>query len=215
MNNIEINDTDETLNNKIIIKEDIQKDIQKDKIKNKGTGAGGANTNLNGLSYEEKTNLENHYKIIQVIYCDKKNIVKKIKFIGYEEYTLINANKVLLYKYMIKNGEKNNKLKQASGCKEPDEAYIDENRKIIYIIEKKFQQTSGSVDEKIQTGPFKKLHYGEQFPNYIVHYIYCLSDWFKQDEYNCVLEYLTKNNIQIFWGNDENYKNDIIKFMCT
>lgn len=33
-------------------------------------------------------------------------------------------------------GEKNFTLKSAAGCKEPDEAYIDLQRKIIFIIEK-------------------------------------------------------------------------------
>ena len=32
-----------------------------DTVKNKGTGAGGANTNKTGLSYEKKTTLEENY----------------------------------------------------------------------------------------------------------------------------------------------------------
>ncbi len=32
--------------------------IKNNKIINKGTGAGGANTNYNGLSFEEKTSIE-------------------------------------------------------------------------------------------------------------------------------------------------------------
>ena len=110
--------------------------------------------------------------------------------------------------------EKNTTLQPAAGCKEPDEAYIDNVRKTIFIIEKKFQQTEGSVDEKIQTGPFKKFHYSQQFPNYKIHYIYCLSDWFKRAEYTSVLDYLLNNDIPIFWGNDENYKNNIITYLC-
>ena len=34
------------------------------------------------------------------------------------------------------------------GCKEPDECYIDNANKTMFIIEKKFQQVSGSVCEK-------------------------------------------------------------------
>jgi len=180
------------------------------KTVNKGTGAGGSKTNLNGLTYEDKTNLESLFSEMNI----NKIGTKTIKFINYD-YTFINANKSILYKYLEKNGERNIKLQKASGCKLPDEAYIDITRKIIFIIEKKFQQTPGSVDEKIQTGPFKKLHYSEQFPNYTINYIYCLSDWFKSDEYNSVLNYLQKNNIPIFWGNDIEYKDNIIKFMCS
>ncbi len=179
---------------------------------NKGTGAGGSNTNVNGLSYEIKTDLSSLFSE-EII--DKKMGTKKIKFIQYNDYEFVNANKSKLYKYMETNGERNIQLQQAAGCKEPDEAYIDIHRKLVFIIEKKFQQTPGSVDEKIQTGPFKKLHYSKQFPNYKVHYIYCLSDWFKRDEYNSVIDYLQENNIPVFWGNDSEYKNNIITFMCS
>lgn len=192
--------------------EDDSQDINKSQnIKNKGTGAGGANTNLNGLSYEDKTNLE---ELFSELKCDKKSKIRNIKFNNYQN-ELVNVNKSNLYKFMEKIGEKNDKLQPAAGCKEPDEAYIDINKKMVFIIEKKFQQTSGSVDEKIQTGPFKKIHYSKQFPNYKVNYIYCLSDWFKRDEYTSVLDYLKENNIPVFWGNDLNYKEDIIKFICS
>ena len=140
------------------------------KIVNKGTGAGGANTNVNGLSYEDKTNLEPLYTVLKTEKIDKKTELKTIKFPNYE-ISLINANKSKLYKYLKGINEKNTTLQPAAGCKEPDEAYIDNVRKIIFIIEKKFQQTEGSVDEKIQTGPFKKFHYSQQFPNYKIHYI--------------------------------------------
>jgi hypothetical protein len=90
-----------------------------------------------------------------------------------------------------------------------------QQRKNIFIIEKKFQQTPGSVDEKIQTAAFKKYHYSNLFPNFKIHYIYCLSDWFKRDEYKSVLKYLSDINIPIFWGNDEEYKKNIINFMCS
>lgn len=183
------------------------------KIVNKGTGAGGANTNVNGLSYEDKTNLEPLYTVLKTEKIDKKTELKTIKFPNYE-ISLINANKSKLYKYLKGINEKNTTLQPAAGCKEPDEAYIDNVRKIIFIIEKKFQQTEGSVDEKIQTGPFKKFHYSQQFPNYKIHYIYCLSDWFKRAEYTSVLDYLLNNDIPIFWGNDENYKNNIITYLC-
>lgn len=192
----------------LIIEEDIESPII---IINKGTGAGGANTNKNGLSYEEKTNLETLYSECVE---NKKNKSKIIKFIGYEN-ELINANKSMLHKYMENLGEKNTTLQSAAGCKEPDEAYIDLAKKYVFIIEKKFQQTPGSVDEKIQTAAFKKYHYSNLFPNFKIHYIYCLSDWFKRDEYKSVLEYLSNINIPVFWGNDEEYKKNIINFMCS
>jgi hypothetical protein len=191
-------------------KEDNEKPNSHTNIINKGTGAGGAYTNINGLSYEEKTNLEQLFSEVNI---DNKSGTKTIKFIN-NEHEFVNAKKTELYKYLESRKERNLLLQPAAGCKQPDEAYIDLNRKIIFIIEKKFQQTPGSVDEKIQTGPFKKIHYSKQFPNYKVNYIYCLSDWFKRDEYKSVLDYLQENSIPVFWGNDIEYKNDIINFMC-
>ena len=86
-----------------------------------------------------------------------------------------------------------NDICKAHGCKQPDECYIDENNKVVYIIEKKFQQTSGSVCEKLQTPDFKLWQYTRTFPQYRIVYIYCLSDWFKK---NCIaeLEYLEYKN---------------------
>lgn len=108
----------------------------------------------------------------------------------------------------------NNKVCKAHGCKNPDECYIDEENKRIFILEKKFQQVNGSVCEKIQTVHFKKYHYGKTFPDYKIIYIYCLSKWF---EYNCIaeLQYLNKINIPVFIGDDINYKNKIINFIIN
>jgi hypothetical protein len=180
------------------------------KIINRGTGAGGANTNVNGLSYEKKTDLSSLYtECVQ----KKKETFRTIKFVGFDG-EFINVNKSALHKYMTKIGEQNTDLQPAAGCIQPDEAYIDTTRKTLYIIEKKFQKGVGSVDEKLQTGPFKKKHYGKLFPNYTIHYIYCLADWFKGQQYISVLEYLEENDIPVFWGSDPECKKNIIDFIC-
>jgi len=100
------------------------------------------------------------------------------------------------------------------GCKRPDECYIDNIKKTLYIIEKKFQQCTGSVCEKIQTPDFKIWQYSRTFPEYKIKYIYCLSDWFKL---NCKaeLEYLAYKNIKVFWGNDLKYKDKIIEYIIN
>jgi hypothetical protein len=187
-----------------------EKQSQKDqtKITNKGTGAGGGNTNKNGLAYEELTDLTD--KLTKNITIKKG--INEVEFEGYER-KWIKASKDNLKKYMKEKGELNDEPLPAPGCKEPDEAYVDPEQKIVFIIEKKFQQGPGSVDEKIQTGPFKLEHYKELFPNYKVYYMYCLSDWFKRDEYNSSVLYNNKNGVQTFWGGSETYKQDIIEFI--
>lgn len=179
--------------------------IVKPKIINKGTGAGGANTNKNGLKFEEVADLKDRYESII-----RRKIGSEVKFKG-QTRTFIEVSKSALHKYMEKIGEKNMILKPAAGCKKPDEAYIDLEKKNIFIIEKKFQQTSGSADEKLQTGYFKQLHYKELFPNFKIYYMYCLSDWFKRED--SALKYLKDGGIPVFWGNSETCKEKIIEFI--
>ena len=50
-----------------------------------------------------------------------------------------------------------------SGIKQPDEFYINDQTKTVFVIEKKTQSGGGSVDEKIQTGAFKKFILSRKF----------------------------------------------------
>lgn len=75
----------------------------------------------------------------------------------------------------------------------PDEAYYNPETKEFSIYEKKYQQTPGSADEKPQTCGFKIWEYnkiGKAIGAEIVTYTYILSDWFKQDQYKDMLEYI-------------------------
>jgi hypothetical protein len=127
--------------------------------RNKGTGAGGSNTNRNGLSYEEKTDLSTRYKVLRknsnCIHCIE------IQFDNEKVYTRINKGHI--FKCIERVG---NSIQSGHGCKNPDECYVDKYLKIIFIIEKKFQQVSGSVCEKIQTPHFKVYQYKKTFPSY-------------------------------------------------
>ncbi|MCI5845634.1 MAG: hypothetical protein MRZ94_07630 [Oscillospiraceae bacterium] len=79
-----------------------------------------------------------------------------------------------------------------SDALEPDDAFINVRNQTVYIIEKKFQSVSGSVDEKLQTCLYKKMQY-EKLVSQIgckIVYTYVLSDWFKQDKYRDVLNYI-------------------------
>jgi len=175
-------------------------------IVNKGTGAGGSNTNKTGLSYEDITALHEH--IIKVKTCKNSN---DIVFRG-NDLVFKMTKKAGLFKCM--HDKINNEIQKAHGCKNPDECYINEDSKTMFIIEKKFQQTPGSVCEKIQTHDFKIWQYSRTFPDYKIVYMYCLSDWFK-DNCKAELEYAEVKNVPIFWGNTTTYKEDVIKFMIN
>ncbi len=176
------------------------------KIKNRGTGAGGANTNKNGISYENKTDLSS-------LYSECVNINKNINKIKFNDKNVefVTAKQTVLQTVL----KQNTNIIPAAGCKKPDEVYINNETKTLYIIEKKFQQGRGSVDEKLQTGYFKKEHFEELYPEYKIYYIYCLSDWFKREEYTSEIKHCKKYNIPVFWGNDSNYKTDIVDFICS
>ena len=123
-----------------------------EKIINKGTNAGGKNTNANGLPFEKITEI-NEYNILE-----KDKYHYKIQFNECNKIFYKIKNKQL-FNYMTKyNNITIDKTNIAQGCKQPDETYINEQNKILYIIEKKFQQVSGSVSEKIQTAIFKREH---------------------------------------------------------
>ena len=173
-------------------------------IPNKGTGAGGANTNANGLSYEDSTDLP--YKVIQ------KHKDHKLIMFEYSPKRFVYTKKSGLFRYM--ENKMNHQIIPAHGCKQPDECYIYEDGRNIYIIEKKFQQTGGSVCEKIQTSDMKKWQYERTFPDYKIIYIYCLSSWFRE---NCKaeIEYLNVKQIPVFWGDSETYKEDLIQFILN
>lgn len=176
-------------------------------IKNKGTGAGGSNTNKNGLSYEEITKLDDRITIIE------KNKFSNIIIFNDNNKKLFTKTKHANF-FKCMEDEINTNIKKAHGCKNPDECYIDKDLKNIFIIEKKFQQCSGSVCEKIQTPDFKLWQYSRTFPDYTIIYVFCLSEWFKK---NCIaeLEYLDFKNIPYFWGSSETYKDDIINLILN
>ena len=185
--------------------------MSEQKVINRGTGAGGAKTNKNGLNYEQMTDLNTEFKIIQearywqiVEFTDESGKKKRFK-----RTCKANFFKSMKYFDMIDTS-----ISKAHGCKQPDECYINYDNLAIYIIEKKFQQVNGSVCEKIQTSDFKLWQYGRTFPKFKIHYIYCLSDWFKN---NCKaeLQYLKEKKVPVFWGNDKEYKTKIKKFILN
>lgn len=173
---------------------------------NQGTGAGGSSTNKNGLRYEELTSLKSHFTVTE---CCKFG--EKITFDGCKKYH--HASKSNLFKYMKDKGHFDKRIHPGHGCKQPDEAFIDEDKKIVFIIEKKFQSVGGSVCEKIQSPHFKAWMFTRQFRKlYKIIYIYCLSDYFTK---NCKaeIEYLDTFGWKYFRGSDVDYKNKIIGFI--
>jgi hypothetical protein len=78
----------------------------------------------------------------------------------------------------------------------PDDSLLAIVRETLFIIEVKYQQVAGSVDEKLQTCDFKRKQYLKLVTplGLRVEYVYVLSDWFKKPEYKDVLDYIQSVN---------------------
>jgi hypothetical protein len=183
----------------------------------RGDGAGGANTNANGLLFEHNTtDISSKYRSEKKIKDKKFNGINCsiIKFHG-AKTKFIRANQANFFKVMkILCNDANTEHTHLHGAKRPDEAYIHQHNKCVFIIEKKMQKCPGSVCEKIQTGPAKKWSYQKAFPGWNIIYIYTLSDWFEK---NCIggLEYLKECNVPVFWGERLTYKDEIVDFIVN
>ena len=155
---------------------------------------GGSQTNLNGLHFEQTTCLND--ALINIGYIIKDNCVYKD-----DELVGISAPKNALYKKILEpNGIDFKKI--ISKKLLPDEAFYNIQNKTIYIIEKKFQNRDGSVDEKLQTCPFKKMQYQKLFSpiDIKVEYIYVLNNWFKNEKYSDVLDYIISNGCHYYYN---------------
>lgn len=158
------------------------------------THGGGAQTNANGLSFEQTTSLN--------AALEKEGYTIS----GCEVY--LNGTKVglsvpkyaLYSQFLEKNGIDYSIINSKKWL--PDEAFINLSNKTVYIIEKKFQNSSGSVDEKLGGCEFKKQEYIKlcQPLGYNVEYIYIFNDWFKDPQYTDILNYIRSKNCFVFYN---------------
>lgn len=146
-------------------------------------GKGGGNTKT-GLNFERGRDITSLIKNIRgysvsgnVIYFQNKEVARSYKKYG-------------LYRYLESQGI--NYAKYISKRLLPDEAIYVILNNTLFVIEMKFQEVAGSVDEKLQTCDFKKKQYRKLMAplNIEVEYIYILSDWFKKSEYKDTLDYI-------------------------
>ena len=181
-------------------------------IVNKGTGAGGANTNLYGKKFEEKTN--NRQRLLEIGYVENSLVIpstkKTIKILTktFEDRTILFLLQNDFKKYM--KIEYNIDLFRC-----PDEAYIikyNNGKTVIKILEKKEQNVEGSVETKLWSGPSLKREYelvlGEEFE---IFYGFCVSNFLKtkiissEKKYTILNKILNESNIAVLFGDDENY----------
>jgi hypothetical protein len=175
-------------------------------IINKGKGVGGANTNCYGKKFEDKTN--NQERLIEMGY------VKHLKNgYYYLEKTFEDKTVVFVLQDGLKKYLKNKYNIEI--FRRPDEAYIIEytnGEKVIRILEKKEQNKEGSVETKLWAGIGLKREYelvlGNEFK---VVYGFCVSKFLQNkfvssDKKFVILnQILRENDIDVLFGDDENY----------
>ena len=179
-------------------------------VKNKGTGAGGANTTINGTSFEVKIDNEQRLK--------DKGFVQKLFKNGKGNYLEKEEESRIVH--FVKQWALRTYMKQFHDkdiYRKPDEAYIFTDKvtgKIeVKILEKKNQNSDGSVDDKLCLGHhFKFIEYpyylGE---NFTVDYAFAISDFLKNKyisdhpKWKLIRGTNDKNEIPVFFGDEESY----------
>lgn len=178
---------------------------------NRGTGAGGANTNKNGITFEDKTD--------NIPYLLNNGFVKKSiprgsgKYDYYLEKIIDNNHSIIFTK---QNGFKSyvKNILNKEVFRHPDEAYLfkNGNNYTLYILEKKNQNGDGSVDTKLCTGQWFKDEYklclGE---NFTIEYGFCISNFLKTQYNSDTKKWTTmktlhnSSSIKVLFGDDDDY----------
>jgi hypothetical protein len=187
---------------------------------NKGTGAGGANTNKTGKKFEEKTS--NRERLLEMGFIENIRQKGNPRFVYFnkrtEEYNIVFVEQGDFKKYMKHNYN-------IDLFRNPDEAYIieyNDGRKVIKILEKKAQNVDGSVETKLWSGPSLKREYEivlEEF--FEVEYCFCVSEFLQNKilsndkKYVILNTILQESNIQVLFGDDENYFDILDKWITN
>lgn len=149
-------------------------------------GKGGANTNIAGLRFEKETSLEEAL-------VEANFVVEKYKISRDGVYVGDLVGKSQLYKFL--EAQDIDWRSRISAKLLPDEALYSVKAHKLTVVEKKWQEVSGSVDEKLQTCGFKMRQYNKLVDGLgiQVQFVYLLNDWFAQPRYADVLAYIRES----------------------
>lgn len=178
---------------------------------NRGTGAGGKNTNHYGKSFEHFTCNQKRLFDTGFVKTSFKRCPKKVSDFyltkTFEDKTIVFVSQQGLKEYM--------KMKyNIHMIRHPDEAYIveyNDGRKILKILEKKEQRVEGSVEEKLLNPGYLKREYeivtGKEFK---IDYALTVSDFLKNkflthEKFKIWKQIFDEDGVPLFFGSDKNY----------
>ena len=186
-----------------------------DKVINKGTGAGGANTNKNGLAFEAKTDIEN--MLLEAGFV-KKEIDKKYYYLEWENIVYVKQNGFKQYM--------SSTFKIDDIFKKPDECFIikdEDNKYTVKVLEKKNQNCDGSVEEKLLLGnPFKRIYemmLESDTYKFTIDYAFCMSSFLKTKitsdapKYKIINKLFQQDNITLLYGDDSDYFDKVLEWI--
>ncbi len=158
-------------------------------------GIGGGNTKT-GIRFEGIVDIVTYLNSdVKGYSCVAKPLNSKKQTMGYNIYyngelVAESFKKHELYRYLELVGVDWKKILSKKLL--PDDVIYVLNNNTVFIIEVKYQEVAGSVDEKLQTCGFKLSQYKRLFAplNHNVEYIYILNDWFRKPEYKDTLDYI-------------------------
>jgi len=183
-------------------------------MKQGNKSGGGPKTNENGLDFEEKASTR------KVINKSSKYTLKDMSTKGRaqwpERFSILDADTGQIVGQHYKKGNFNNEFLKAhsidvtalkkegvlSKQMEPDSVIVV--GWTINIIEHKSQKTAGSVDEKLQSFPYKYHYYknliGLKDKGFKVVYIYVLEkDFFDKPAFKDTYDYMNTNGCKYFF----------------
>jgi len=167
-------------------------------------GIGGANTQT-GIHFEGVVDIVTYLnEEVDDYYCNAKELNSKKQTMGFDIYyqrklVAESFKKHELYRYLDSVGIDWQKILSKKLL--PDDAIYVIRNNTVCIIEVKYQEVAGNVDEKLQTCGFKLNQYKRLFAplNHNVEYIYILNDWFRKPEYNDTLNYIIYMNCRYYF----------------
>jgi hypothetical protein len=172
---------------------------------NRGTGAGGSNTNASGLPFEEKTS--NEQRLLNSGFV--KHVIDKTCN-GYYLSKRFESGKELIFMKQAGLRKYLEKFMEKTTCFNPDEAYLWKNGDsyTLRIIEKKNQNVAGSVDTKLLAGPTIQKVYAHEL-GFEVQYAFCVSKFLDDTITSCRWQSKRKalhdEGITFLFGDNDDY----------
>ena len=155
-------------------------------------GVGGANTKT-GLIFEKRVSLRELFQSLPGYSVQQFDGAGLLLYYD-DDLVARMFEKHAFYKFLTEEGVDWQSI--LSKRLLPDDALLVVVRETLFVVEVKFQQTRGSVDEKLQTCDFKRKQYVKLTHSLglKVEYVYVLNDWFKKPEYEDTLDYIHSVN---------------------